>query len=207
MKRYLVTGGAGFIGSHIVQRLLEQGHAVWIVDNFLTGYKTQVPSEATVLELDLSKPESFDQLPDLRFDAVLHLAAQSSGQISHEKPQYDLMTNTLGTLLLLKWCAQRGINRLLYASSMSVYGNVEPFPVVEKTHGQPCSFYGITKLASEHYIDYFRAQGMHTTILRMFNVYGPGQNLSNLKQGMVSIYLAYILKKEPVLVKGSKDRV
>ena len=205
-KRYLVTGGAGFIGSHIARGLLSSGHKVWIVDNLTTGSLENVPPDSTFAQLDLSLPETFDSLPDVPFDAVLHLAAQSSGEVSFEKPVYDLQTNVLGTLLLLHWCYQRGIRRFLYASSMSIYGDVGDEPVSETHPCRPKSFYGIGKHASEHYLRIFSEKGMQTTAFRMFNVYGPGQNLANLKQGMVSIYLAYILKGEPVLVKGSKDR-
>ena len=91
MKQFLVTGGAGFIGSRITQRLIEFGHEVWITDNFLTGTHENVPSKANLLELDISQADTIDKLPDIRFDAVLHLAAQSSGQTSHEKPAYDLI--------------------------------------------------------------------------------------------------------------------
>ena len=204
--KYLITGGAGFIGSHIARRILNMGHQAWVVDNILTGAEENIPESAIFVKLDLSDQESFKSLPEEKFDAVLHLAAQSSGAISHEKPAYDLLTNTLGTLLLLNWCSDKGIKRFIYASSMSVYGRIEKFPVSENECCRPYSFYGITKLAAENYINYFKTQGMQTTVFRMFNVYGPGQNLTNLKQGMVSIYLAYLLKDEPILVLGSKDR-
>lgn len=206
MSKFLITGGAGFIGSHIARRLLSLGHEVWVVDNLTTGYLENVPPGSTFVQLDLSRPEAFDNLPEVPFDAVLHLAAQSSGEISFEKPVYDLQTNMLGTLLLLHWCYQRGIRRFLYASSMSIYGDVGDEAVDETHPCQPKSFYGIGKLAAERYLHIFSEKGMRTTAFRMFNVYGPGQNLANLKQGMVSIYLAYILKGEPILVKGSRDR-
>ncbi len=204
--KYLVTGGAGFIGSAIANRLVSKGHQVYILDNLLTGFASNVPKGAEFLEHDISDRSTFNRLPDIRFDAVFHLAAQSSGEISHEEPAYDLLTNTLGTLLLLRWCRDHSVKRFLYASSMGIYGDVPDMPVSEDRCCLPLSFYGITKQASENYIRYFSSNGMQTTVFRMFNVYGPGQNLSNMKQGMVSIYVAYVLRGEPIVVKGPRDR-
>jgi UDP-glucose 4-epimerase len=204
--KYLVTGAAGFIGAAIARELVARGDQVYIIDNLVTGYRENVPRDAEFLKLDLSEQETFKKLPRVQFDAVLHLAAQSSGEISYEKPAYDLMTNTLGTLLLLNWCKENRVKRFVYASSMSVYGDVKDEPICEDRSCSPQSFYGITKQASENYIRLFSDQGMKTTIFRMFNVYGPGQNLANMKQGMVSIYLAYVLRQQPIAVRGSKER-
>ncbi len=202
----LVTGGAGFIGSHIAQRLLLDGHRVTVVDNLSTGFTHNVPRGAELLRLDISRPGLAEKLPDERFDGVLHLAAQSSGQISHERPETDLLANVFGTVQLLEWAHARGIPRFLYSSSMAVYGLTEEMPVREDMSFTPHSFYGINKLASEHYLAHFQHLGMSTTAFRMFNVYGPGQNLANMKQGMVSIYLAYLLKNERLVVRGSPER-
>lgn len=207
MKTALVTGGAGFIGSHLVKRLIaEGGWRVFVVDNLSTGFRSNLPPKIDFIELDISKADFVDQLPKERFDDVFHLAAQSSGEISFEDPAYDLQTNALATLLLLKWCKDKGSRRFLYTSSMSVYGDQETQPVAETARLYPKSFYGVGKVASEHYCDIFAKQDMHITTLRLFNVYGPGQNMLNLKQGMVSIYMAYIAKGVPIVVKGSIDR-
>lgn len=204
--KYLVTGAAGFIGAHLARRLLEEGHEVWVVDNLSTGKRENVPPGAEFLEFDIASRDLDAALPKVPFDAVLHLAAQSSGEISHEAPTVDLLSNVFGTLQLLKLCRERGVPRFVYASSMAVYGLTERLPVAEDDRFVPHSFYGINKLAAEHYVEHFRKAGLKTTVLRMFNVYGPGQNLGNMKQGMVSIYLAYVLAGEPLLVKGSADR-
>ena len=206
MKSYLVTGGAGFIGSHIARRLLQEGARVWVLDNFLTGQRQNVPEGANVIEGDIASEALYEALPEERFDAVFHLAAQSSGPISGERPALDVDINAKGTLLLLGWCAKRGISRFLHASSQAVYGTVDGILAGEDHPCRPCSFYGITKLAAEHYIRVFADEGLQTTVFRMCNVYGPGQNLDNLKQGMVSIFLAYLTKQEPILVMGSLDR-
>jgi UDP-glucose 4-epimerase len=206
MKKYLITGGAGFIGSYIARRLIDAENEVWIVDNLSTGSQDNIPKEAHFLKADLSQKITYKRLPNEKFDAVFHLAAQSSGPISYYKPVYDLRANALATLLLLRWCYQKGLKRFLFASSMGVYGNLEKLPAKESDHCYPTSFYGITKLASEQYVQFYQHLGMDTTSFRMFNVYGPHQNMENLMQGMVSIYMAYILNGLPVLVKGSKDR-
>ncbi len=205
-KRILVTGGAGFIGSHLARRCIADGHRVTVLDNLATGYMSNVPDEADLIGADLSDPDTFAQLPKRGFDVVMHLAAQSSGEVSQENPDLDLKVNTLGTLMLLKWCMQNQVKRFLYASSMAVYGNPAGLPVHETDPCLPLSFYGISKVASEHYIRHYAGEGLDTTVFRMFSVYGPGQNMENLKQGMVSIFLAYLSKNEEILIKGDRNR-
>jgi len=206
MATALVTGGAGFIGSHLSRRLLKEGWKVHIIDNLSTGFRSNIPPEAKFTFLDLSRDDFVTLLPKDHFDAVFHLAAQSSGEISFDDPMYDLKTNCLSTLMLLDWCINHNTERFIYTSSMSIYGDQEIQPVKEDILLKPKSFYGVGKLASEGYVNIYSKMGLHTTSLRLFNVYGPGQNMENLRQGMVSIYMAYILKKEEILVKGSPDR-
>ena len=202
----LVTGGAGFIGSCLARRLLGAGHAVVVVDNLFSGARANVPAGAEWVEGDIGRPETIAALPERRYDAVCHLAAQSSGAVSMEQPYYDFQSNATSTLLLTRWCLERGIGRFLYASSMAVYGNPVRQPVGETTALLPISYYGVSKLTSENLLRIAAAQGLRTTAFRMFNVYGPGQNMANLRQGMASIYLAYILQGVPVPVTGSLDR-
>ena len=202
----LITGGAGFIGSGLARRLLAAGHLVVVVDNFFTGARGNVPAGVTVVEGDIGRVETLERLPDLPYDAVCHLAAQTSGAVSMEQPLYDIQTNAVSTVLLARWCRQRRVKRLVYASSMSVYGNPPALPVAEDAALQPLSYYGVSKLASEHVLRLAELDGVATTALRMFNVYGPGQNLANLRQGMASIYLAFLLKKEEVPVTGALTR-
>lgn len=203
--KILVTGGAGFIGSHLASRLLATGHRIVVVDNLSTGGLENIPEGAEFLNLDLSYPDFPSRLP-ADVDAVCHLAAQSAGAVSAEKPYYDLQANAASTLLLSRWCLEKGIYRFLYTSSMAVYGNVNCSPVSEDTPCFPISYYGISKLTSEHLLRLASEEGLSVTCFRIFTAYGPGQDLSNLKQGMVSIYLAYLLKGESIPVTGSLDR-
>lgn len=205
MKCYLVTGIAGFIGSAIAKRLINDGNRVVGIDNFMTGFAHNVPAEAEFFEFDISDYASFQKLSSFKFDAVLHLAAQSSGEISYDNPAYDVLSNTMGTLNALRFAELNGCKRFLYASSMSIYGDVNDEPISVDMCPKPKSYYGITKLSGEHYLRAF-ASKIDTTSFRMFNVYGPGQNMQNLKQGMVSIYLAYLMNNEPITVKGDKNR-
>lgn len=204
-KKIIVTGGAGFIGSHIAKRLVQTGHDVVVVDNLVTGFEENIPKGATFIKGDVSDKSTIESLPR-NTDAVLHLAAQSSGEVSAENPDLDLKANTLSTLYLLQWCKENHVPRFVYASSMAIYGNVTHNPVSEDCPCEPLSFYGISKLSSEHYIRHYASEGLNTTCFRMFSVYGPGQNMTNMKQGMVSIFLAYLVKGEQIWVKGSGDR-
>ncbi len=204
--KVIVTGGAGFIGSHLVKRLLSLGHEVVIIDNFSSGNRGNVPAGINCMEIDLSETDFIARLPDGNYDAVCHLAAQSAGALSAEKPLYDLQTNAISTLLLSRWCIDQGISRFLYASSMVAYGNSDKSPVSENELCIPRSYYGVSKLTSEHLLRLASADGLDVTSFRMFSVYGPGQDLGNVKQGMVSIFLSYMLRGVEVPVTGSLER-
>ncbi len=206
MKRYLVTGAAGFIGSTIARKLAEEGNEIWTIDNLRTGFKENIPNGSIFIEGGCQEPESIKRLNGVRFNAILHLAGQSSGEISFDDPVYDLRTNTESTLRLIKYCLENGCKRFIYTSSMSVYGEVEDKPIPESHVTKPLSFYGVGKLASENYMRIYQSKGLAPTSLRFFNVYGPGQNMGNLRQGMVSIYLAQLLTEDKVIVKGPLDR-
>jgi len=205
-KRALVTGGAGFIGSHLALRLLSEGFKVTVMDNLHSGKEENVPKAAKFIKADLSNETSFTLLGNLDYDVVFHLAGQSSAALSFEDPFYDFRSHVFTTLILMQWCVKMGIKRFLYSSSMAVYGDPAYLPIDEKHPLGPKSFYAAAKISAETYIRFYQTLGINSTILRLFNVYGPGQNLENKMQGMLSIYLAYMLENKPVLVKGSKER-
>jgi len=205
MGNYLVTGGAGFIGSAVAAHLIGNGHNVTIIDNLSKGFRENIPNGAEFIKGNCQDKEIYVNLNHRKFEAIYHIAGQSSGEISFDDPVYDLQTNTQSTLLLLQFAQDIECKRLLYASSMSVYGDRDD-AASELTPCFPKSFYAVGKLASEHYLRIYSQYGVKSTVFRISNVYGPGQNLSNLRQGMLSIYLAQAIKNKHIIVKGSGDR-
>lgn len=206
MKQILVTGAAGFIGAAVAKHLFNNGIDVITIDNLSTGFEENVPKGITFLKGNCQDEQLIGSLSKYRFDCIIHIAGQSSGEISFDNPVYDLQTNTQSTLLLLKLAIETGCKKLIYASSMSVYGDKLDGPAYETDVPNPKSFYGIGKLASEHYMRLYEQFGITSTSLRLCNVYGPGQNLLNLRQGMVSIFLKQAIDSNSIHIKGSPDR-
>jgi len=210
MCTYLITGGAGFIGSSLAEKILAKGDSVYIVDNLSTGFKDNTPVGVRFFSVDISNLDELLAL-DIRedIDCIYHLAAQSSGEASFDNPVRDMEINYKGTYNVLRLGQAKNCRRFIYASSMSVYGEVpmSHSPVKEDYPANPSSYYGCNKLASEKLIDVFtKNTDIEYTIFRPFSVYGPGQNMHNMKQGMLSIYISYLLRGLPVIVKGSLER-
>lgn len=206
MANYLVTGAAGFIGSSLAKVLVREGHRVVTIDNLSTGFAEAVPEGVEFFQANCQDSEIYEKIPQIKYDAIFHIAGQSSGEISFDDPSYDLRTNAESTLHLLKFALQVSCARFVYASSMSVYGEKPDRPIREDELVRPISFYGVGKLTSEHYLRLYEQYGIRSTSLRLFNVYGPGQNLLNWRQGMVSIFLSQMLKNGHIHVKGSGER-
>lgn len=207
MSTYLVTGAAGFIGAALAQRLINEGNAVITIDNLSTGIEENIPDGVVFIKGDTFDKNVIAQLDNYRFDAVYHIAGQSGGVTCWDNPIYDLNSNVTSTLLLLDYCRKHNCKTFVYASSMSVYGDENPCPVREGDNIKPKSFYAVGKNASEHYMRIYSAEyGIKCTALRFNNVYGPGQNLENVRQGMASIFLAYALKDKHIPVMGDKNR-
>jgi len=205
MSYALITGAAGFVGSALSRRLIADGVRVIGVDDLSTGKLENVPSEVEFIEGDVADQRVIHQLPS-GVSTVFHLAGQSSGEISFDDPIGDLHRNVVTTLRLIEWCADHEAPRLVLASSMSVYGQQDdPVRVIESSVTQPLSCYGVGKLAAEHYLHVYQDR-VPSVALRMFNTYGPGQDLDNLRQGMVSIFVAQAVREGRILVKGSLDR-
>ncbi len=208
MKTYLVTGAAGFIGAAVAKRLIEEGNKVVTIDNLSTGKEDVIPKDCIFIKGNDYDEKVIEKLSQYNFDAIIHIAGQSSGEVSFENPVYDLQTNAQSTIMLLNYARMTGCNNFIFASSMSTYGDHNENPLVsEDTPTIPKSFYAVGKLASENYMRiYAQTYGIKCTALRFFNVFGVGQNLDNLKQGMASIYLAMAIRNKHITIKGSPDR-
>ena len=205
-RTFLVTGGAGFIGSALARALSARGDRVIVADNLSTGYRTNIPAQCEFVEMDLGDPAQYHKLARSRFDAVFHLGGQSSGEASFADPWRDFNSHVTSTLLLLQMCRERKVPRFLYASSMSVYGDPDVLPVTEEQAMRPKTYYAAAKVSAESYAALFQTLGVNVTVFRMFSVYGANQNLANKMQGMISIYLSYLLEGKPILVKGAPGR-
>jgi UDP-glucose 4-epimerase len=209
--RILVTGGAGFIGSHMVDRLLADGHEVVVIDNLATGLRENVPAEARFVLGDVSVIEDVERCFEGGLDAVFHIAGQVSLIRSYTDPTIDLRTNVMGTLNVLTTCVARRVPRLIYASSMTVYGSDVPLPTPEDSPCEPASFYGVTKYAGERYVHVMAARRdldfqFQVTAFRMYNVYGPRQALDNPYQGVLGIFLGNLLRDEPITIFGDGEQ-
>jgi len=206
-KTILVTGGAGFIGAWLVHKLLDTCNVV-IVDNLRSvGGISYVNPGAEFLNYNICDQELYTELDTYDFDGVYHLAAQSAGESSYDDPKYDINTNSYGTWRLAKYCAEKNIKRFIYTSTVAVYGSSGDTGFEEESKIAPDSLYGVSKFSGELFIKQILANsGSDYTIFRLFNTYGPGENLNYRKKGMVSIYASYLWRNEPVVVKGSVMR-
>ena len=210
-RRILVTGGAGFIGSHLVDGLLAEGNSVCVIDNESTGSRGNVATAADFFSGDVRSDDdlrkAFDPVPD----AVFHVAGQASIKLAYADPGEDLGVNVGGTIKVLEHCLERGVPRLVFAGSMTVYGNPLRVPTPEDEPPAPVSFYGTTKYAAERYVHLTGARtdldpGLAVSCLRMFNVYGPRQSLSNPYQGVLAIFLGNLLRGEPIRIDGDGEQ-
>jgi UDP-glucose 4-epimerase len=207
----LVTGGAGFIGSHLVHRLIKEGHHVVVMDNEATGRRENVPAGALYFQGDVANIDDLERAFKNDLDAVCHIAGQVSIIRSFSNPLTDLRTNVQGTLNVLQLCLKYHMPRLLYASSMTVYSSAGPLPTPEEAPCQPISYYGITKYAAERYVRTTAERvdldfDFRVTCFRMYSVYGPRQALDNPYQGVLGIFLGNLLRGEPITIFGDGEQ-
>jgi UDP-glucose 4-epimerase len=191
--RTVVTGGAGFIGSHLVDRLIAAGHEVVVVDNLVTGKRSNLNPRVRFYQLDVGRPGFKSVLNSERPEVVFHQAAQMSVKVSTDRPRYDARVNVLALLNVLESCVAAGVRKIVFASSGATYGDSASLPLHEDTPQRPESPYGISKLTGELYLNYYgRDHGLHYTILRYGNVYGPRQDAYG-EAGVVAIFARQLL--------------
>lgn len=199
--RILVTGGAGFVGSHVVEALRAAGHDVAVVDVLDGGREEFVPPGVRLYRVDVASPALGEVFEQERPEAVSHHAAQASVAVSVKDPLRDARTNVLGTLNLLECCVRHGVRRVVFASTGgAIYGEPERLPVSEDHPARPVSPYGIHKLCAEHHLAaYGRLHGLRWVALRYGNVYGPRQDPYG-EAGVVAIFCAAMLEgRQPVV--------
>jgi len=200
MSKILVTGGAGFIASHIVDRLISLGHQVLVVDNLATGYRENVHPAARFYEMDVRSPDLARLIETERPQVINHHAAQTMVRVSTEQPEYDAQVNILGLLNLLTAAAKAGVRKIIFASSGgTVYGNSQRLPITEDQPFAPESPYGITKAASEWYLRYFATNlGVRYTALRYANIFGSRDTISS--EHVITVFAKRLLQGLPPII-------
>ncbi|MBV8333330.1 MAG: NAD-dependent epimerase/dehydratase family protein, partial [Candidatus Eremiobacteraeota bacterium] len=201
--RIIVTGGAGFIGSHIVDTYLAAGHEVLVLDSLWEhggGRRANVPERASFVHMDVRDDGVGRIFAEFKPEVVSHHAAQHSVAISSRDPIYDAQVNVVGMLNVLESAVKNGCRKVIFASSGATFGNPEMLPITDDTPQRPTSPYGITKMVTEHYLRFYQAEkGLDFTALRYGNVYGPRQD-PNGEAGVISIFIGKFLQREGVRI-------
>ena len=207
--KYIVTGGAGFIGSNLVDLLIDKGHEVDEIDNFSTGKKENCNKKAQYFELDISDYSNYDDLKKILrgSDGVFHLAALPRVQESIDNPLHFEKNNTLSTINILKACADSHVNRLVYSASSSAYGNAIKLPLQEEDPVNPISPYAMQKYYGEVACKMFaNVYGIETVSLRYFNVYGERQSLEGAYALVMCVFARQRLNNEPLTIRGDGEQ-
>jgi UDP-glucose 4-epimerase len=200
--KILVTGGAGFIGSHLVRLLIKEGAEAVVIDNLNTGLAENVPTGAKFIQMDVRARELPEVFAREKFDAVVHLAAQTMVNVSLDDPFYDGDNNIMGGLNLLEACRKNSVGKVVFASSAAVYGDVKTVPIEEGYETMPTSFYGLSKLTFERYLAlYQRNFSLDYVVLRFANVYGERQGDGG-EGGVISIFAKRIAQGEKISIFG-----
>ena len=204
----LVTGGAGFIGSHLVRHLLAKGENVTALDNLSTGLAENLPPEAKLVEMDILDADLPKVVAAGAFDAIVHLAAQTMVDTSIKDPLLDTRENLLGTVHVLEAARAANVKRVIFASTAAVYGDVkeDDLPVREAQPTEPMSFYGLSKLSVEKYLEMYRKiYGMEYVVLRFANVYGERQGDGG-EGGVISIFAKAVAEGRDITIYGDGEQ-
>jgi UDP-glucose 4-epimerase len=201
--KVLVTGGAGFIGSHTVDLLVDSGHDVFVIDNLSTGRKENINPKASFLHLDVNNKEVEQLFCNFRPDGLIHLAAK---EVSPGNPHKEVMDHITGTIRLLSYCDKYSVKKIIFASSAEVYGGNHPLPLHESLSISPISYNGVSKFTCECYIRLFQQyKKIRYTILRYAKVYGPRQAV-HAEEGVVSFFLNHIIGNKPLIIYGEGEQ-
>lgn len=204
--RILISGGAGFIGSHIAEATLLQGYETYVLDNLSTGKRENLHPHVHLIEGDLTDYPLLTLFKEIKPDYLIHEAAQASVPASLRDPARDAEVNILGTVRLLDAARKTGVQKVVYASSAAVYGDPVRLPIDEEHPQKPLSFYGVSKYVPEYYLALFgRQYGLSYTALRYANVYGPRQ-VAHGEGGVVAIFTDKILRGEKISVFGDGEQ-
>jgi len=206
--KILITGGAGFIGSHTADLLIDKGHKVWIIDNLITGRRKNLNPAAEFIEADVRDKKIADIFSTAGFDSVIHLAAQLDVRKSVEDPFFDADVNIIGGINLLEAAVKTDVKSFIFASSGGVmYGEAEGKKPDESYPPSPLCPYGVSKLSFEFYLNYYRNHyGLRTAAMRLGNVYGPRQDPAG-EAGVVAIFCGLMLKEKPVKIFGDGEQL
>ncbi|MBQ1461060.1 MAG: NAD-dependent epimerase/dehydratase family protein [Selenomonas sp.] len=205
--KVLVTGGAGFIGSHLVRQLLDAKHDVTVLDNVSTGTWQHLPQgkdTCTCWEMDIRDKAAREKIEQAKFDIIVHLAAQTMVDVSIKDPEFDASENVMGTVNILEAARHSGVKRIIFASTAASYGDVteDKLPIREEETLAPMSFYGLTKVVAEKYLKlYHDLYGLDYVALRFANVYGERQGDTG-EGGVISIFAKRIAKDQGITVFG-----
>ena len=205
--RILITGGAGFIASHVADACVERGHEVMVIDNLSSGKKGQVPAAARFVLCDVTSETAVEAVRTFRPEVINHHAAQIDVRASVADPEFDAQVNILGSIRLLEAARRHGVRKFIFASSGGAgYGEQEQFPAEESHPIHPVSPYGAAKMSVELYLHFHRIQyGLETTALRYSNVYGPRQDPHG-EAGVVAIFAERLLRGQTAIVNGDGEQ-
>lgn len=201
-ENVLITGGAGFIGSHVSDLLIEHGYNVFVIDNLSSGFDSNLNKNSKFYNLDINSPQLENVFKENKIDYIFHFAAQASVSFSTKYPTEDANENILGSINVLKFAKKYGVKKFITASTAAVYGIPEYLPV-DETHKTTClSFYGLSKITMEKYVELF---GVNFIIFRFANVYGPRQSAHG-EAGVVAIFADKMKDNQEISIHGDGEQ-
>lgn len=204
--KVMVTGGCGFIGSHLVEQLISQGMEVHVLDNMVSGFPQNVSASAIIHNQDIRNKKAKQIISQIKPNVIFHLAAQADVAKSIQNPTFDADVNIKGTINVLEACREANVKKIVFASTSAVYGNLQKERISENDKVKPSSYYGLSKLTAESYIRLFsELYGIPYTILRYGNVYGPRQTPKG-EGGVVAVFLDCIKKNKALCIHGDGEQ-